>query len=231
MGLGDQSTQKLVIIVGEGSGTSFKFDSNNKSKVIEVCFNPTQFTLGKSNTFKATTIPGLESPIIQFAHGEARTLTLKLLLDTYATGDNENLNEKYINRFDELVEIDSDLHAPPPCQVLWGELNFVGVVEKIDKEYILFLNDGKPVRAWITLTLKEYVPIDIQTKGSPLFSPDRRKVFTIKEGDSLWQLANRAYGDPAHWRVIAEANNIDRPRDLEIGKAIIVPVLKKRPGS
>jgi nucleoid-associated protein YgaU len=31
------------------------------------------------------------------------------------------------------------------------------------------------------------------------------------------------YGDPGQWRIIADANGLDNPRALEIGRALSVP--------
>jgi len=219
---------KMKIIIGKGSGKKFTFDANDSSSVIEVNFNPTEYTISKKTSFKITDNPGLESSIIQFNYGEAATTSIELLFDTYASGSNDNVNDKYITKLEKLAKIDSDLHAPPPCQLLWGKLNFIGVVDNFTKKYILFLEDGTPVRAKVTLSLKEYVPLDLQAKSSPLQSPDRRKIFHVKEGDSLWQFSNKAYGDPGLWRIIAEANKIDDPKDLEVGKLLIIPVLKEK---
>ena len=40
----------------------------------------------------------------------------------------------------------------------------------------------------------------------------------MKQGDSLWQISAKAYGDSGQWRVIAEANDIEIPRFLQIEK-------------
>jgi nucleoid-associated protein YgaU len=47
----------------------------------------------------------------------------------------------------------------------------------------------------------------------------------MTEGDSIWNMANKAYGDPGMWRVIADANDIDDPAKIEMGKDLIIPVL------
>jgi len=99
----------------------------------------------------------------------------------------------------------------------------VGVLDSMKKRYILFLDGGIPVRARVTLSFKEYIPVEIQIKKSPRSSPDRLKKYVIKEGDSLWQLSYKEYGEPYYWRIIAEANKIDNPILLEPGKEIDIP--------
>jgi hypothetical protein len=218
---------KFVIIPGKPSGNKVKFKSSNK---IEVTFNPTEYKINKKNSFNQPDIPGLISPIIQFSKGDARTLNVELLLDTRNTDEAEkkkdDVRDKYIKPLQKLMELDKELHAPPPCQVLWGSLNFKGVMESMDTTYTLFNNEGTPIRAKVSLGFKEFIPLEEQIKNPSLHSPDRRKLFKMTEGNSIWNMANDAYGDPGLWRVIAEDNNIDDPAKIEIGQEITIPVLK-----
>jgi nucleoid-associated protein YgaU len=45
----------------------------------------------------------------------------------------------------------------------------------------------------------------------------------VREGDDLTRVAAWAYGNPALWRPIAEANRIERPRALVAGQVLLVP--------
>jgi hypothetical protein len=217
---------KFVIIQGTPGGTEVTFEDGNK---IEVTFNPTEYSINKSNSFAESKIPGLISPIIQFNQGNTRTLKVDLLLDTQDSEEleKEDVRDKYIGPLEKLLALDSELHAPPPCKVLWGSLEFVGLLESMDKTYILFTNEGIPVRAKVKLSFKEFVPLGLQVRNPPLNSPDRRKLFKMIQGDSIWHMAYKAYGDPGLWRIIANANNIDDPANIEMGKDMIIPVLKK----
>jgi pSer/pThr/pTyr-binding forkhead associated (FHA) protein/LysM repeat protein len=48
---------------------------------------------------------------------------------------------------------------------------------------------------------------------------------TVQKGDTLWELANKYYGDPFKWNLIAEANNISNPRDpIPVGIVLQIPV-------
>ncbi len=220
------TAKKLVIAKGTLSGQQVTFDTSDQSSSLTVCFNPEKYSLSKSSTFQERQIPGLESPLIQYSHGQSQSLTIELMLDTYMDGNNESVNDKYIDFLEKLVSIDGDLHGAPPCKIVWGELDFVGVLKELKKDYTLFLKDGTPVRARVTLTLNEYIPVDIQVQSTPRSSPDRRKLFQVKEGDSLWQMANKAYGKPGLWRILADANDIHNPRELEIGQHLIIPALE-----
>lgn len=51
-------------------------------------------------------------------------------------------------------------------------------------------------------------------------------VYTVKEGDTLQGIAHALYGDSGLWYVLAEANNIQNPFDIEefyAGQILNVP--------
>lgn len=49
------------------------------------------------------------------------------------------------------------------------------------------------------------------------------KTYQIKQGDTLWDLSNKFYGDPFLYSVFLEVNDIDNPRAMLVGDTIIVP--------
>ena len=46
------------------------------------------------------------------------------------------------------------------------------------------------------------------------------KSYTVKRGDTLWDIAHRFYGSGTQWRRIAEKNGVTNPRTLQIGKVL-----------
>src|SRR5215468_95857 len=54
-------------------------------ETFSVLFNPEEYTLNKDNNFASQAIPGLSGPILQFVHGNMRTLEMELFFDTYDT--------------------------------------------------------------------------------------------------------------------------------------------------
>ena len=63
--------------------TKAKITVEHSQAFIEVMFNPEEYTLNRDNNFASHAVPGLSSPLIQFAHGNLRTLDMELLFDTY----------------------------------------------------------------------------------------------------------------------------------------------------
>ena len=53
--------------------------------------------------------------------------------------------------------------------------------------------------------------------------PDERgaaTTYTVKRGDTLWDIACRFYDDGTKWRTIADRNGVTDPRKLQIGKVL-----------
>ena len=48
------------------------------------------------------------------------------------------------------------------------------------------------------------------------------KTYTVKPGDTLWDIACRFYGDGTAWRTLAANNNIADPKKLAVGKVLVL---------
>lgn len=127
-----------------------------------------------------------------------------------------------------LMDINADLHAPPICNFVWGSFRFPCIIEKVSKKFTMFLPTGVPVRATLNVTLREYRDIKNQLAENPLASTDRTKIWKVKQGDTLWIIAEKEYGDPALWRPIAKSNKIYNPRVLKPGLSLIIPPLEQQ---
>ena len=49
------------------------------------------------------------------------------------------------------------------------------------------------------------------------------KIHTLIEDDTITELANRYYGDPQLWYIIADVNDIENPLELETGIGLQIP--------
>lgn len=203
-------------------------------------FNPTELSIQKSNKFTEVEIPGLSTPVLQFVSGGARTVTLDLFFDTYELGIDVRIYTDRITGWDTgsmfsslpgavkgLMDIDSDLHAPPVCLFIWGAFVFQCVIESATKKFTMFSEWGFPLRATVNVSLKEYREVEPQVKELNLQSSDLTKSRVVRSGDSLWSITSEEYGSPADWRLIADANGIDNPRLLETGRELVIPVKNK----
>jgi len=196
-----------------------------KNDRAEVIFNPAEYSLEKGNQFGSTPLPGLSNPIVSFVNGDADVLTMELFFDTYTNKGGSDVREETC-KIARLLEIDSELHAPPPVLFVWGPLHFKAVIERLTQRFTMFREDGFPVRATLNVTFKEYKTIEEQLSEQPLCSSDWTKRRVLAQNDRLCLIAAIEYEDPAVWRVIADANDIENPRLLQPGQEIRLPPLE-----
>lgn len=193
---------------------------NPEGTALSVLFNPTEYAIEQSNQFQTTALPGMSAPSTQFVSGNARTLTMDLLFDSYEQGEDVRT---YTGKVTSLMDVDSDRHAPPVCKFIWGKLEFKAVLERVSQRFTMFLGSGIPVRATLNVTFKEYKTITEQLQEKKPQLGGSAKELTVKAGDKLWMLAEEAYGDPGKWREIAKANKIANPLKLRAGMQLQVP--------
>jgi Contractile injection system tube protein/LysM domain len=200
---------------------------------LDVQFNPTDYTLTKDNQLAEVAIPGLDSPIIQFVRGQTEKLTLDLFFDSTedGTGDSGKPVTEKTDRFYELVKIDPDTHAPPVLLFTWGGTAFPGtdrkglkcVVAGVRQQFTFFSPSGVPLRAKLTVDLREYKTLGEQLRQLKLRSADHTKADVVRAGDTITGVAFRAYGDPTEWRRIAAANGVEDPLALTPGAILRIP--------
>lgn len=213
---------------------------------LEVSFNPTELTFSKTAQIAEIPIPGLDSPILQFVRGQTETLNVELFFDSTddGMGDNATPVTEKTDRFYQLIKIDRSTHAPPVCRFIWGDQGFPGskmtgswssqnrqngfqcVVESVKQRFTLFNVHGRPLRATLSVTLKEYRTLDQQIAEIFQQSPDHTHAHVVQRGDTLARIAAERYGNPADWRAIAGQNDVDDPLELVPGTILEVPPLR-----
>lgn len=189
---------------------------------ISVMFNPEEFQLDQGNTFAEVGIPGLNAPPIQYIRGRARTLTMDLFFDTYETNQDVRL---YTDQVVNLLKALPQTKAPPVLLFSMGRFNFQCVLVDAGQRYTMFLRDGTPVRATLSVRFEEYVRVNITVQqglfiGPPTLQP---ALHNYIQGQTLSSLASDYLGDPTQWRAIAEANQIDDPFHIAPGTQLVIP--------
>jgi nucleoid-associated protein YgaU len=156
-------------------------------------------------------------------------------------GDNAESVCKQVDAFYELVKQDPDLHAPPVCRFSWAEppldhsetkigavshapFWFTCVVESVDRKFTLFSPKGLPLRARVTVKLREYQTVEQMVDR--LQSADHTKARSLRRRERLDQLAAQEYGNSSEWRRIADKNDIDDPRRIEPGTLLQLPPMR-----
>lgn len=206
--------------------------NSNSGDRIAVQFNPTEYSVSRENSFAQAAVPGLSAPLLQFAHGNMRTLEMELILDTYEAhpesgqpnGAGDDVRE-VVNRFTGLMDIDPTTHAPPVLLFTWASLSFTCVLARVSQNYTMFRPDGIPVRAKLQVSFQEYRNADFESREVKRETADYTKTHVVLQGETLSQIALAAYEDPTKWRPIALRNGIVDPLALQVGSRLLIPRL------
>jgi nucleoid-associated protein YgaU len=206
-----------------------------------VDYAPGEMAFSKSMQFADVAIPGLELPLLQFVRGDAETLSLELFFDSTQQGtgaEAEAVTDK-VEAFHKLVSISGKLHAPPLVKIYWGEdfpgtamgettkagEEFKAVVLSVARRFTLFNPDGKPLRATVTIALKQYATLEEQISAINYQSSDHTRIHIVAQGETLPLIAHDAYADARKWRVIADHNRLTNVRTLTPGDQLELPPL------
>jgi nucleoid-associated protein YgaU len=222
----EQSLKKAKILI---LPQDVKPDNRMPSE-FNVQFNPTEFTRQKSAQIAEIAVYGIDSPILQFVRGQNEKMTLDLFFDTTEDGMGPgavSVTTK-TDPFYQLVKMQPATHAPPRIQFVWGDLTFQAIVESVQERFTLFNPDGIPLRATLSLSLREYKDLETQLKELKLQSVDHTKQHVVKRGETLSKIAGEEYGDATLWRAIADKNpQVDSPRKLTPGMILNIPPLEE----
>ena len=123
------------------------------------------------------------------------------------------------------MDIDPDLHAPPILELTWSSLQLQCVLARVSQKFILFADDGTPVRARLTTTFNEVIDPEQEIKRVHPQTSDFSKAHVVTQGETLSGIAGQLYNDPTLWRPIAIANGMADPRALAPGQVLRVPML------
>jgi nucleoid-associated protein YgaU len=218
--------------------------SSGSLEIFDVQYNPTEFSLDKGVQIAEIAIPGLDSPLLQFVRGQAEKLTVDLFFDT--TDDGTGAGARSVTRLTDpiysLAKIEPAGHAPPIVTFAWNAAfpgadlppaagnqrrnAFRGIVDSCRQKFTFFSPEGVPLRATLTLSLREYKTLDQQLTQLNLSSPDRTHAHLTREGETLSRIASIYYTRPGDWRQIADRNEIDDPRRLAPGLLLTVPSIR-----
>ena len=207
-------------------------------QVIECLFNPTEYTITKTNTWNYKPVVGASLPTGAFGGGNARELSVSLLLDASLLKPKQTVRSVTDALF-KMMDVKAGKKpgptaAPPTLEFRWGAVEtFKAVCASLTVAYQLFEPNGEPIRADVKLSLKQAETASTRSSNGTNqgTNPTTRAkagfgVHTVRDGDSLPSIAYQTYGDATLWRVIAEANDIANPMHLRRGTPLSLPRLE-----
>jgi nucleoid-associated protein YgaU len=196
-----------------------------------VLFNPTEYSIDASAKWSEQEKRG-QKPELQYTGGDRKKLAMELFFDTYeARSDVREHTVKLAN----LLVFNKEKHRPPKVTLTWGreapggpfaDFPFTGVLESLKQQFTLFLGDGTPVRAKLSVAFIQFSLTEEELKKNEGHSADKTKTYLVKQGDTVSAIAALFYKDPTQWRYIADANDIENPRQLTPGVLLTIPAFQ-----
>jgi hypothetical protein len=212
----------------------------NPENWMKVQFNPETLKVSFANQIATPAGAGDQTgpPARQFVGAGTTKLSLQLWFDVSAplleseqvdaegkpVDDVRKLTQKVA--FYITPQAEGDTFVPPAVRFLWGSFQFDGLMESLEESLEFFSNEGKPLRASVSLNLSQQKITKFifrSTAGSPQAGPTApvgtRPLTQAPAGTTLQGLAD-SQGKGNSWQLIAEANGIENPRLLQPGQLI-----------
>ena len=143
---------------------------------MDVMFNPDTYSVESTAEYSSATDISARMDFLQFSKLSARTLTLDLYFDTVngssgmsdiMSGVSAQLKELFFNSAEDVRPMIDKLHklielqnneetTPPVVEFQWGSFRFRGVITSMKEKYDMFLPDGRPVKATVSVTMRDY---------------------------------------------------------------------------
>lgn len=221
------------------SGGKAYFVNIDAGGTFYVQFNPKELKLEDTASWKSSDEQGKPKPLLTYEKGEAAVLSMDLVFDSTDTGGSVQGRIDALRAFLAATVTDSDeggtSKRPPHINFHWASFKFEGVCEKISASVLMFKPDGTPMRAKVSVTLKERMvetggagstaagsQVTLSANGSMISgSAVRATTTTVQPNQTMSQAAAANNTD---FRTMATANpQVTNPMEMNAGTQLVVP--------
>jgi len=205
-----------------------KFTSKVANGQYVVMLNPESLKWGRSIQYNEEQAIDSSSPSSKYNKTASERLSFDLIIDCTGVVDSSRVDlPAEIAQFSSVVyDYNGSIHRPNYIVIYWGKgLAFKCVLTSYDTTYTYFRPDGTPLRAKISLEFRSYIDLATLAKKDDKQSPDITHLVDLVEGDSLPQISQKTYGSPNYYVQIAQANQLNKFRNLQPGTQLMVPPL------
>jgi len=203
----------------------------NAERNAKVQFNPETLKVSFANQLQTPSGAGDQrgAPARQFVGAGTTKLSLQLWFDVTAPLPEGQTQETDVRKLTQKVAYfitpvqEGDKFVPPAVRFIWGSFQFDGLMDSLEESLEFFSNDGRPLRASMTLALSQQKITEFTFRpttgpGAPA-TPGTRPLTPAPAGSTVQSLA-ASQGKGNDWQSIAAANNIENPRLLQPGQLI-----------
>lgn len=208
---------------------------------VDVQFNPETLSVAYANQKAGEGQSG--GSALQYVGQGTTKLTLDLWFDITGKLPKGKENVKDVRKLTEAVvafitpeEVEKGKWKAPGMRFHWGNFIFDGVVESISEKLEFFSEDGRALRAQMSLSLSSQ-QIQFQLKdnagagankggaGPGAKTPGQKPLAAAPAGKPVQSMANKS---PGGWQSVAAANGIENPRHIGTGQLINLKVVQRR---
>jgi phage protein U len=141
---------------------------------VDAQYNPKELQIDKSVPWQKHNKANANGLQLEFTGAEGRTMSIDLLFDGYEENASIQDSVAVLETLATVREPNSsedDMRRPHHCVVVWGTVmgggdnKFKCVIEQISTKYTMFSQDGIPLRATVTLKLKEAERVSMAAGG------------------------------------------------------------------
>lgn len=109
------------------------------------------------------------------------------------------------------------------------------IIDLLEKKYSYFAIGATVLTLTVYFAVKSNLFFPIKGQKKQLIKKtektvkiNQKNVYQVKEGDTLWSIAEKFYGSGFNVDDIVKANNIKNPDKVEKGQLLIIPLVKPR---
>jgi hypothetical protein len=133
--------------------------------------------------------------------------------------------------------------SPPVCWFAWGSRGFPGsfpspdsardrrdgfkcTVESVTQRFTFFSPDGVPLRAVVSISLREFATSREQARKNGQTGTRGTQTHVVKQNETVAQVAAAMLGDPKEWRKISDASGAPGAGAPAPGTVLTVPAAR-----
>ena len=173
--------QKAAFYIYQSKRGAFSLHMN-------VMFNPSSYSVESNAEYSTAADAEKHTDTLQFAKTQARRLNFDLYFDSFNGSDasplrsvTSSLKDIFTSRTDDISSQLAKLHeliepaklgggkygTPPIVIFSWGSFSFTGVVTSLRENLTMFLSDGRPAKATVSVSMTEYIPPSAPSAPKP----------------------------------------------------------------
>jgi hypothetical protein len=200
-------------------------------KDFTIPINPETYSQAYKIESKSKSTGGNEGSTPEYKFTTPEQLKLDFTLDNTGTIegnilDGTPLPKQVESLLNVVYKMQGKSHRPSILQIQWDLFTFDCVLASIDINYVLFKQNGEPLRAKISATFTQHKDPKLRARKEDKQSPDLTHTVKIAQDDNLPLLSYRNYGDPSLYVQLAYVNRLMSIRSLKTGDELLFPPVR-----